>query len=262
MEGLKEEKVRWTVEVERLSKDMEALIGDSVVLAGFISFCGFYNSEWRGRIINDWRSHMALPHQKKKIWEVFLSADGFVSWKLAGLPPNDNGLENATILQLSLKRCLFIDPQNQAVSFIRNLARNEKIQLEIVKALDPQLMRILEKAVQFGTWVIISSVGRQLDQSLEPYLNPCFVQQNSQQLLVVWEKAFFYHSKFQLYLCSDELTEFSPETCNGTTILNFSITPDQLHQQMLSLIVGLEAPSLEEKKAEVHKRIALDERHL
>lgn len=44
--------------------------------------------------------------------------------------------------------------------------------------------------------------------------------------------------------------------------MNFSITPDQLYQQMLSLIVSLEAPSLEEKKAEVLKRLAIDERHL
>lgn len=44
--------------------------------------------------------------------------------------------------------------------------------------------------------------------------------------------------------------------------MNFSITPDQLYQQMLSLIVGLEAPSLEEKKAEVLKRLDIDEKHL
>ena len=139
---------------------MESLVGDSLVLAGMVSFGGFYNSEWRAKLVDRWRSHMKIPYQKKKGRELYLSRDGFANWKLAGLPPNDNGLENATIMQLTLKKCLFIDPQNQAISFLKSLARNEKIQLDIIKASDPTVMRLLEKAVQFGTWVLITSVGK------------------------------------------------------------------------------------------------------
>jgi dynein heavy chain len=44
MEGLKEENIRWVSEVERIAKETSSLVGDSLVVAGLISFGGFYNS--------------------------------------------------------------------------------------------------------------------------------------------------------------------------------------------------------------------------
>lgn len=62
-----------------------------------------------------------------------------------------------------------IDPQNQANKFIKNLSR-EQGEHEIKKASDPQMMRYLEICIQFGKWVLIESVGRDLDPSLDPIL--------------------------------------------------------------------------------------------
>ena len=91
-EGLKEERVRWAVEVERLSKLMGSLLGDSLVLAGTVSFGGFYSSEWRGVLADKWRTHLAaIPHQDAKAWQIFFSPDAFANQKRAGLPMNDNG---------------------------------------------------------------------------------------------------------------------------------------------------------------------------
>jgi hypothetical protein len=66
---------------------------------------------------------VGIPHQTKKAWQLVCFPSDISKWKTAGLPQNDNGMENAMMLEQSLKKCLLIDPQHQAVSFIKNLAR-------------------------------------------------------------------------------------------------------------------------------------------
>jgi dynein heavy chain len=39
-----------------------------------------------------------------------------------------------------------------------------------MKVSDPNLMRTLELAIQFGKWVLVENVGVTLDPSLEPVL--------------------------------------------------------------------------------------------
>ena len=39
-----------------------------------------------------------------------------------------------------------------------------------MKANDPNLMKVMELAVQFGRWVLMENVGIELDPSLEPIL--------------------------------------------------------------------------------------------
>lgn len=61
-----------------------------------------------------------------------------------------------------------IDPQSQANKFIKNLGRDNEI--KVMKMNDLQMMRNLELAIQFGNWVLIEGVGKELDPSLEPIL--------------------------------------------------------------------------------------------
>ena len=68
---------------------------------------------------------------------------------------------------------LMIDPQNQANRFIKNLAKQEEFSpngIESLKASDPRLMKLLERAITSGKWFLIENVGEELDPSLEPIL--------------------------------------------------------------------------------------------
>jgi dynein heavy chain len=42
--------------------------------------------------------------------------------------------------------------------------------IDIVKMSDANLMRTLEVAIQYGKWVLVENVGKELDPSLEPVL--------------------------------------------------------------------------------------------
>ncbi len=55
---------------------------------------------------------------------------------------------------------------------------------------------------------------------------------------------------------------YSPETQVKVTIINFSITPFGLEEQMLAKIVELEAPNLENRKSEIVRKNAQDQKQL
>ena len=63
-----------------------------------------------------------------------------------------------------------IDPQSQANKYIKNRGREQTEGLDVMKQSDPNLMRTLELAIQFGKWVLLENVGVYLDPSLDPIL--------------------------------------------------------------------------------------------
>ena len=58
--------------------------------------------------------------------------------------------------------------QGQANKWIKNMERRH--QLEVVKLTEPDYMRRLENAIQFGNPVLLEGVGQELDPTLEPLL--------------------------------------------------------------------------------------------
>lgn len=125
---------------------------------------------------------------------------------------------------------------------------------------DSNILRLLEKSVQFGNWLLVNSVSAHLDRSLEPFISPVVTTENGQPLLALPDKSLFYHPNFRLVFYSSlQRAQIPVDLYNRTTIVNFGITPEQLETQMLALLVSIEAPSLEEKRAEVAKRLALDQ---
>ena len=46
----------------------------------------------------------------------------------------------------------------------------ESGEIEVLKVTDTNLMRTVELAIQFGKWILIEGVGKELDPSLEPIL--------------------------------------------------------------------------------------------
>lgn len=48
-----------------------------------------------------------------------------------------------------------IDPQSQANKFIKNLGSKHEEGINVVKTTEPNLMRTIELAIQFGKWVLL-----------------------------------------------------------------------------------------------------------
>ena len=143
-----------------------------------------------------------------------------------------------------------IDPQNQANKFIKNLAKEHPEGIDVVKMGDA-IMRTLELAVQYGKWVLLENVQKELDASLDPILAQEVVRTGGSDsgVIQIGEKTLSYNNSFKFYMTTTlSNPHYSPETFVKVTIINFAITPEGLEEQMLAQIVTVENPNLEQKK--------------
>lgn len=175
IKGCAGQKVRWEEDVERLTNEFGFLVGNCLVAAGMLSYCGPYTSKYRQRLEEDWRNQITslgitlLPEiGMKKMLEDPVTSQ---LWNAASLPNDDLSIENGIVMFGSRRWPLMIDPQNQANKFIKNFGRDNAEQgLDVFKMSDGNLLRNLELAIQFGKWTLIENVGEELDPALEPIL--------------------------------------------------------------------------------------------
>jgi dynein heavy chain len=107
---------------------MGFLVGNCLVGAGMITYCGPYTSKYRQRLEADWREQIEKLGMKvqpgitmKKILEDPVTSQ---QWNAASLPNDDLSIENGIVMFGSRRWPLMIDPQNQANKFIKNFGRD------------------------------------------------------------------------------------------------------------------------------------------
>lgn len=168
------------------------------------------------------------------------------SWAVAGLPSDNLSIENGIIMFGSRRWPLMIDPQTQANKFIKKMgAQTEDVNLDVFKLSENNLIRSLELAIQFGKWVLLENIGEYIDPALEPILLQQKVKQGQNWTIKIGERSIPYNDNFKFFLTTTlPNPHYSPETSVKVTILNFSITPVGLEEQMLNLMVLLEMPEL------------------
>ena len=84
------------------------------------------------------------------------------------MPGDELSVQNGTLITRTTKWQLVIDPQLQAVRWIKEKEKANK--LIVVSQNDSDLMRYLEQAVMLGQPMLIENVGEQLDPALTPIL--------------------------------------------------------------------------------------------
>jgi dynein heavy chain len=129
---------------------------------------------------------------------------------------------------------------------------NPEYQLEICKLSSANLMRSIEMGVQYGKWILLENIGTELDPSLEPILLQQKIKQGKGYVIKIGEKTLTYSDDFKFFMTTTlPNPHYPPETSVKVTILNFSITPIGLEEQMLNLLVLEELPELQEKKNQI-----------
>jgi dynein heavy chain len=124
--------------------------------------------------------------------------------------------------------------------------------LEVLKLSEANLIRSLELAIQFGKWVLLENIGEELDPALEPILLQQLTKQGTNYTIKVGERSIPYSFDFKFFLTTTlPNPHYTPETSVKVTILNFSITPTGLEEQMLNLFVQLEMPEMQEQKNKI-----------
>ena len=249
--GLGGEKIRWGESVQELTIAFDAVVGDVLVAAGGIAYLGPFTAFYRSELTQEWRAKLAalsLPHSSNcSIVNTLANPVKIREWNMAGLPSDAVSVENGIIVDKARRWPLMIDPQGQANKWIKNTEKETG--LDVVKLSDKDLLRTLENAVQFGKPVLLENIEEDLDPALEPILLKQTFKQGGSLMIKLGDSVVPYHPDFRFRITTKlRNPHYRPEVCVKVTLLNFTITPDGLEDQLLGLVVEKERPDLAKAK--------------
>lgn len=98
-----------------------------------------------------------------------------------------------------------------------------------------------------GLPVLLENIEEQLDPSLEPVLQRNVVKQGGQWQIRLGDSWIPYSSDFKFIITTKMANpHYLPEICIKVTVINFTVTPEGLEDQLLVDVVKFEQPELEQ----------------
>lgn len=121
--------------------------------------------------------------------------------------------------------------------------------IQAIKLSNPKFLPIIETAIRLGQPVLLENVEEQLDPSLEPVLQKNVVKQAGSWVMRLGDTDVPYSWDFK-FMVTTKLANphYLPEICIKVAIINFTVTPDGLEDQLLVEVVKYERPELEQQK--------------
>ncbi|XP_030837708.1 dynein heavy chain 2, axonemal [Strongylocentrotus purpuratus] len=264
--GLAGERDRWELNVHDLEENMVYLVGDCLVAAAFMSYMGPFLSHYRDHLVKEvWLkevSKLGIPRSPDFSFSLFMSKPTVVrDWNMQGLPSDAFSTENGVIVTRGNRWPLMVDPQCQAIKWIRNM--ETKRGLKIIDLQQSDFLRTLENAIQYGFPVLLQNVQEELDPALAPILNKSIIKQGGRLMIRLGDKELDYNPDFKFYITTKlGNPHYTPEISTKTSIVNFAVKEQGLEAQLLGIVVRKERPELEEQKDNLVMNIAAGKKKL
>ena len=263
--ALGDEEVRWKEKSEELNEQMGRSTGDALLSAAAVAYLGAFTAEYRIELMTYWcqkANELGLPATEGANLETLIG-DPFVirQWNEQSLPRDQLSTENAILVTTGRRWPLLIDPQDQANRWIRQ--KEAANGLKVIKLTDPNFLRTLENAVRTGMPVLLEDVEETLDPALEPILLKQTFISGGRLLIRLGDSDIDYDKNFKFYMTSKMANpHYLPELQIKVTLINFTVTQAGLEDQILSEVVKLERPDLEEQRSTLISRINADKEQL
>ena len=266
VDGLSSEYDRWVATVADLEERMGYLPGDCLLSAGFLSYMGPFLSEYREELLkHKWITEvrrLGIPSSVNFDLTNFMVKPTLVrEWNIQKLPSDEFSTENGIIVTQGRRWPLMVDPQGQAMRWIKNME-----QLDDRMIVDLQMPDYLERikgAVRMGQAILLQNVKEKLDPSLDPILNKSIVKIGGVPMIKIGDNEIEYNDKFRFYITTKMSNpHYAPEIAAKTTIVNFAIKEQGLEAQLLGIVVGEERPELEQQKDTLVTSIASGKKKL
>ncbi|KAL9651290.1 hypothetical protein ABK040_001243 [Willaertia magna] len=250
IEGLGSERERWGQQIEDLKLKKNRLIGDCLVCAAFLGYTGAFTVDFRKEMLQEWLNDVKespIPITDPFDIEDILTDDVQKSkWVYEGLPSDKISVQNGILTTHATRFPICIDPQLQALKWIKNKEKN----IKICTFSDPDFMRKLESAIKFGDTVLFENVDEEIDPMIEPFLD--MEKRGKKRIVRMGTDEIDVDPKFKLYLCTRlSNPHYTPEVSGKTLIINYGVTEEGLEEQLLNIVVNHERPELEEARREL-----------
>lgn len=197
--GLGGEHTRWSEIAKDLGERYYKLTGDVLVSAGVVAYLGVFTASYRQKQLDRWTADCTklglVCSPDFQLTHVLGEPVLIRSWTIFGLPSDLFSIDNGIIVSNSRRWPLMIDPQGQANKWIKNLEKAANV--HVVRLSQPDYMRILENAIQFGQPVLMENVGEELDAALEPLLLRQTFKSGGAMCIKLGDSTVEYNDKFR-----------------------------------------------------------------
>ncbi|XP_055866073.1 dynein axonemal heavy chain 6-like isoform X2 [Biomphalaria glabrata] len=260
-----DEQVRWEESVANFDVQLKNVVGDVFIAAACVAYYGAFTSTYRQKLVEGWTKRLIelqIPAtENMTLVSVLADIYEIRQWNADGLPRDAVSIENAVLVTKGRRWPLMIDPQEQANRWIRN--REALNKLKIIKLSNSNFLRTLEACIRAGLPVLMEDVGEALDPALEPVLLKQTFKQGGRVLIRLGDSDIDYDRNFRFYMTTKlSNPHYLPEVCIKVTVIYFTVTKKGLEDQLLSDVVSLERPDLEEQRNELIMRINADKNQL
>ena len=251
LKSLGSETVRWKRTIERLKEQKGFIVGDCLLASAFVSYLGPFSKRYRDAYVQEsLLPLLAAPPNGSPIpitpdaapLSIVCTESDLAQCRTQGLPADKFSAENAVILMNSTRHTLIIDPQLQALKWIKKRAGKK---LEVGRMGADDLLDQVREAVEEGKPFLIVGVGETIDPPLVPVVFRVGKKQGKQQILCLGDDEIEVHKNYRLYLHTKlPNPHYPPEVHAETTVINFCVEFDGLEEQLLDQTVRLERAEL------------------
>ena len=249
IDGLSAEQERWRQSKLILEEEKRQLLGTVLLASACVAYIGPFNSAFRHSMIKEWIGEChstGIPCSPNFNLKGITEPTQIRQWGIDGLPSDEFSIENATIVSSTKRFPLCVDPQSQASTWIKNAER--KRGLTIVKSSDTNFMRTLETAIRLGAPLLLEDIQESIDPALDPVLQrSTYKSSDGRILLKLGDTEVDYDPNFKLYLTTKlPNPHYTPELQIKVTVVNFTVTPKGLEDQLLADVVRSERSDLQQ----------------
>lgn len=247
-DDLKGEQIRWKQQKEELILGKDFLVGEILLGSSFLSYVGPFSFEFRRKMIyEDWIQDLTkrniLVKQSFDIKNLLTTDLKISQWNLEGLPDDDLSIQNGILTEESSRFPLCIDPEMQAIKWIRGKDPKPKV----ISFNTPDYIKYVLIALENGETILIENVQEQLDPGINSVLDRNLKKTMGRTIVIVDGKQYDYKKTFKIVMTTKiSNPHYSPEIMSKTNVINYSITMSGLEDQLLNDVIRNEFPVLEQ----------------
>ena len=179
------------------------IVGDVLLASAFVSYVGPFTKKYRDEMINEVFIPFLISNQIPmteglRPLSILTDEATVAAWNSQNLPSDPVSTENGAICCNAQRYPLMIDPQLQAIAWIKEKEKENKLQ--ITRLGSDKVIRVLELALDAGTSVLIEDIEESIEAVIWPIIFRNTIKRGETSIIKLGDKEINFNDKFRLFL--------------------------------------------------------------